>query len=149
PAPEAAHGTRDAARDEWALRSEGAVTRHLEQVRDAVFALAKVERQHLVLDAHAAGGLLTWEALRRAPQGGVWARTDTEAEARTLEQEAKRRAVPSELVAFAGAAEHLARRIAETDALLSSRDGIAPGHGLASGADRVRFDRVLARGLLA
>jgi putative ATPase len=34
---------------------------------------AGLQRHHLVLDLEAASGLLTWEAMRRAPEGGVWA----------------------------------------------------------------------------
>jgi putative ATPase len=155
PEAERAHGTGRppaagqprGAGGEWALRSEGAVARHLERVRDAVFLLAKPERQSLVLDANAGGGLLVWEALRRSPQGGVWARVDTEAEARALEEEGRRRAggasgaagLPGGApVAVAGPPDALPRLVAEAWA----RSGGAS-------AEPVRFDRVLARGVLA
>ncbi|MFI5400962.1 MAG: AAA family ATPase [SAR324 cluster bacterium] len=132
-AAEPAHGSRA----EWSLRSEGAVTRHLERVREAVFDLAKLERQSLVLDANAGGGMLVWEALRLSPQGGVWARVDTEAQARALQQQAERMAAQGRPVAFAGPAEALERRVAEVWAQSGGGE-----------EEHVRFDRVLARGLL-
>jgi putative ATPase len=62
--------------------------RHLGQVRDQLFALARVERHELVLDANAGTGLLTWEAVRRANVGGVWALAADETTARALRQQA-------------------------------------------------------------
>jgi putative ATPase len=34
---------------------------------------ARLQRHHVVLDLNAGSGLLTWEILRRAPEGGTWA----------------------------------------------------------------------------
>ncbi len=121
----------------WALRSEGALTRHLERLREAVFALAKLERQHLVLDANAGGGLLVWEALRRSSQGGVWARVDRPDEARRLEEEARRLAGLGAPVVVAGGMDGLPGLVAEAWRA-------AGGNGQGT----VRFDRILARGVL-
>lgn len=57
----------------WLQRTLSNTGQKLGQIRDKVFALAKVERHDLVLDLNAGTGLLTWEAIRRAPAGGVWA----------------------------------------------------------------------------
>ena len=43
--------------------------------RQRLFAPFTLARHHLVLDLEAGTGLLTWEALRRVPEGGVWAHT--------------------------------------------------------------------------
>jgi putative ATPase len=140
----------------WARRSEGALTEHLHRVREAIFALGKVERQHLVLDANAGGGLLVWEALRRCPQGGVWARVEREDEARRLTQEAGRLSELNAPVVVWGPLEDLPRRIADASrtAGAASPEGAPPPaeSSPAGGADAsrsaVRFDRILARGVL-
>ncbi|NOZ28790.1 MAG: AAA family ATPase [Chloroflexi bacterium] len=70
-------------RERWLQRTIGDVGEHLAALRDRVMDAAGLQRHHLVLDLNAGSGLLTWEALRRVPEGGVWtlARTAREAEA--------------------------------------------------------------------
>jgi precorrin-6B methylase 2 len=51
------------------------VGEQLEVVRDRLFTLAQLQRHHVVLDLNAGSGLLTFEALRRVPEGGVYACT--------------------------------------------------------------------------
>lgn len=63
------------ARDAWLQRTISNSGRNLGNQRDRLFTLAAVQRHHLVLDVHAGSGLLTWEAARQAPEGGVWALT--------------------------------------------------------------------------
>jgi putative ATPase len=50
-------------------RGKGAV---LEEIRENVFQAASIQRHHRVLVLKPAGGLLLWEALRRAPEGAAW-----------------------------------------------------------------------------
>ena len=76
-------------REAWLRRAVESAGRQLEQVRDRVFALARVQRHHLVLDVKAAGGLLLWEALRRAPEGGVWGLVESPEEAELLQAQAR------------------------------------------------------------
>jgi len=154
---------------EWALRSEGALTRHLEGLREAMFALARLERQHLVLDANAGGGLLVWEALRRCPQGGVWARVEREDEARALKQEAGRLSELGTPVVLWCSLDELAQRVTEvaaggTQSAESTAGKSGPGDGSpaqgtqpagrmgatgeTAAGESVRFDRILARGIL-
>jgi putative ATPase len=52
--------------------------------------MAALRRHHLVLDLNAGSGLLTWEALRQAPEGGVWALTPEAATGEALRQQAQR-----------------------------------------------------------
>ena len=114
-------------RGEWRARGQGAAA-HLEALRERVFALAGPRRDHLLLDANAGSGLLVWEALRRCPQGGVWARVDTEAQAQALAGQARHFSPLALPVVVAGAAAALP--------------------GLVAGREAgVRFDRILARGL--
>jgi len=82
-------GGGPAAQNRWLQRTLGSVGQQLGQVRDRVFALAKLERHHLVLDLNAGTGLLTWEAVRRAPVGGVWALAADAQTAQALTQQAQ------------------------------------------------------------
>ncbi len=59
-------------REAWLARTLSSSGRALGSVRDRVFDLAGVQRHHLVLDLRADSGLFLWEAVRRAPEGGVW-----------------------------------------------------------------------------
>lgn len=65
----------DQTRDQWLKRASGDVGTQLERTRQRLFAPFTLARHHLVLDLEAGTGLLTWEALRRVPEGGVWAHT--------------------------------------------------------------------------
>ncbi|HIQ04166.1 MAG TPA: AAA family ATPase [Anaerolineae bacterium] len=57
----------------WLERTLSQAGEYLGQVRDTVLDNARLQRHYLVLDVGAGTGLLTWEALRRVPEGGVWA----------------------------------------------------------------------------
>ncbi len=57
----------------WLQRTLNTVGEQLAAQREKIFSLAKVRRHELVLDLNAGTGLLTWEAVRRSPVGGVWA----------------------------------------------------------------------------
>ena len=76
----------DRASDRWLQRTISNLGRQLGDVRDAIIAKARIQRHHLILDLNAGSGLLTWEALRQAPEGGVTALTRTGQEARALQQ---------------------------------------------------------------
>jgi putative ATPase len=80
-------GTSDAPvsqapRRQWVKRTHGGDT--LTQVRERIFEAAALERDSLVLDLHARTGLLSFEALRRAPEGSVWALAHDEKEFDTV-----------------------------------------------------------------
>jgi putative ATPase len=61
------------AQERWLLRAVGGAGHVMGEVRDRLFAQVDVLRHHTVLDLNAGTGLLTWEALRRVAEGGVWA----------------------------------------------------------------------------
>jgi putative ATPase len=73
----------DSTIDRWLHRTLSQTGKRLATIRDRVFELANLQRHHLILDMNAGSGLLTWEAVRRVPEGGVyaWVKTTTDAEA--------------------------------------------------------------------
>ena len=78
----------DRAHDRWLQRAVSNTGRSLGQLRDRVLDAAGIQRHHIVLDLNASTGLLTWEALRRAPEGSVWALTADAQAAGALRQQA-------------------------------------------------------------
>ncbi len=78
-------GPIDSAQERWLQRTLGQAGERLAEVRDRLFALAQLQRHHVVLDLNAGSGLLTWEAIRQVPEGSVVAcvRTTTDADALT------------------------------------------------------------------
>jgi putative ATPase len=118
------------ARDAWLQRTISQSGQNLSQQRDKLFTLAQVQRHHLVLDVNAGSGLLTWEAMRRAPEGGVWALTaDVQAGEALRQLAAKLPEVERPFVLIGG--------LAELDYLLELR-----------GERDVRFDRIVGRNVL-
>lgn len=73
--------------DRWLQRTLSQVGEQLAGIRDRIFTLAQLQRHHVVLDLNAGSGLLTFEALRRVPEGGVYACTRTKAEAVALQEQ--------------------------------------------------------------
>lgn len=73
--------------DRWLARSLSQVGERLGTVRDRIFALAHLQRHHLVLDLNAGSGLLLWEAVRQVPEGGVYGHVGTEKEFAALNEQ--------------------------------------------------------------
>ncbi|HBY94046.1 MAG TPA: AAA family ATPase, partial [Chloroflexi bacterium] len=80
----------DRTRDRWLQRTISGAGVRLGALRDRLFDAAGVQRHHVVLDLNATSGLLTWEAVRRAPEGHVWALAQDEQSAAALRQQATR-----------------------------------------------------------
>jgi len=118
-------------KDAWLQRTVAGSGRQLGGLRDRLFEMAGVQRHHLILDANAGSGLLTWEAVRRAPEGGVWALAADEAAGEALRQQAARLPEIERPTILVG-------EPAELDYLLSLR-----------GESDVRFDRILGRNALS
>jgi putative ATPase len=58
--------------DRWLQRTVGNTGERLGRIRDQVLDAAQLQRHHVVLDLNGGSGLLTWEILRRTPEGGTW-----------------------------------------------------------------------------
>ncbi|MBN1995212.1 MAG: AAA family ATPase [Anaerolineae bacterium] len=114
-------GKGPAAQNRWLQRTLSNVGQQLGQIRDRIFALAKVERHDLLLDLNGGSGLLTWEAVRRAAVGGVWALAANEQTAQALIQQANNLDKLERPVILAGAVFDLPELIKATanDAPLS------------------------------
>jgi putative ATPase len=69
----------------WIERLSTSRSAALAAIRDRIFAPLPIQRHSTILDADARTGLLLWDALRRAPEGGVWGIVSTEDEASVLE----------------------------------------------------------------
>ncbi len=78
----------DAGRDLWLERTASGASERLARLRDRLMDSLALARHHLVLDLRVGEGLLTWEALRRVPEGGVWALARSAAEAAGIEARA-------------------------------------------------------------
>jgi putative ATPase len=115
------------AREAWLQRTISQAGRNLGHLRDKLFEVAAVQRHHLVLDLNAGSGLLTWEAVRRAPEGGVWALVTDSVQGEALRQQAERLPELERPAILIG-------DLSELDYLLSLRD-----------EEDLRFDRILGR----
>jgi putative ATPase len=110
----------DPARERWLQRTISNTGERLAHVRDRLLAATHLARHSLVLDLKAGTGLLTWEALRRVPEGGVYALARTSRDADALRQLAERlTAVERPLV--------LQGEIPELPELLALREQVAAG----------------------
>ena len=119
------------AHDRWLQRTVSRVGQHLGTLRDRVLDAAALQRHSLVLDANANTGLLTWEALRRAPEGGVWSLTHDARSAEAVRQQAAR--LPE----------------LQRPRLLSGGVGDLLALLEACGDEAVRFDAVVGRNVLS
>lgn len=81
-------GLSDRISDRWLQRTLSQVGERLALMRERIFELAQLQRHHVVLDLNATSGLLTWSALRRTPEGGVYACVHTQVEADALLEQA-------------------------------------------------------------
>jgi putative ATPase len=117
------------ARDAWLQRAIASSGRSLSLLRQKLFELASIQRHHLVLDVNAGSGLLTWEAVRRAPEGGVWALTADPTSGDALRQQAERLPKLERPTILVGHLEELGF-------LLNLR-----------GEENLRFDRILGRNI--
>jgi len=116
--------------DRWLQRTISRVGEHLGALRDRVLDAAALQRHSLVLDVNAATGLLTWEALRRTPEGGVWTLSSDARAVAALQQQAEQLPEVERPSVVCGDVIHLAD-------LLTAR-----------GAQEVRFDAVVGRNAL-
>ena len=121
---------KNRARDAWLQRTITNSGRNLSYQRERLFKLARVQRHHLLLDLNAGSGLLTWEAVRQTPEGGVWSLAADPTNGDALRQMASRFPEPERPVILIGELEEL-------NYLLQLR-----------GEEDLRFDRIVGRDVL-
>jgi putative ATPase len=121
----------DRAHDRWLQRTIGNAGQRLGRVRDRILDAAQLQRHHVVLDVNAGSGLLTWEILRRAPEGGTWALVRDRATGESLRQQVEPLPELERPVVIIGSPE-------EAPELLALR-----------GDTDLRFDAVVGRNSLA
>jgi len=119
----------DRGTERWLQRSLGEASDRLAGMRERLFELAQPQRHHVLLVFDGESGLLTWEAVRRVPEGGVYACVPTPTAAESLESRAV--ALPEEQrpTIWSVSPQEVATHLAEC-------------------APNVRCDRILGRNVL-
>lgn len=82
------YGKSDRKTEQWLQRTLSQAGEQLATVRERVFDLAQIQRHHRILDLNAGTGLLTWEAIRQAPEGCTYSIVRTQKEAKDLQEQA-------------------------------------------------------------
>jgi putative ATPase len=82
-------GPTDSTTDRWLQRTLNETGAYLGHLRDRIFNQINPQRHHLILDLNAGSGLLTWEAVRRVPEGGVYACVHKTQDAKALKEQAQ------------------------------------------------------------
>jgi putative ATPase len=78
----------DSAQERWLQRTLSQTGAQLATIRDRLFTVAHLQRHQVVLDLNAGSGLLTWEAVRQVPEGGVYAHVEQASDAQALNEQA-------------------------------------------------------------
>jgi len=93
---------QDPVRERWLQRTISNTGERLAAMRDQLLTNAHLPRHGLVLDLKAGSGLITWEALRRVPEGGVYSVARTGRDAEALRQMADRLPEPEQPIILQG-----------------------------------------------
>jgi putative ATPase len=99
--------TADSAADRWLQRTLSQAGEQVATVRDRIFEQADPQRHHIVIDLNAGSGLLTWEAIRQVPEGGVYACVAQTSDAAALQEQAARLPELMRPILIPGAAQTL------------------------------------------
>jgi putative ATPase len=119
----------DSAQDRWLQRTLSQAGEQLATVRDRLFDQAQVQRHHVILVLNASG-LLTWEALRQVPEGGVYACSQSLDDVNALREQS-------------AALPEMIRPIVYHSPLLELPQVLESGE-----ASQLRFDRIIGRNTL-
>jgi putative ATPase len=138
----------DRAHDRWLQRTISNAGERLGQVRDRVLDAARLQRHHVVLDLNAGSGLLTWEILRRAPEGGTWALVQDREVGEGLRQQVERLPELERPLILVGVPEELPDLLALRGEAGLHFDAVVGRNALARISDREGVLRLLAPLLL-
>ena len=136
----------ESARDRWLQRTIAQSGEATAALRDRILAAGPLERHSVVLDVNAGSGLMTWEALRRAPEGGVYALAFNEADRRALQEQAQNLDEVGRPIVLQGAIDELAQLL---DAEEVRFDAIVGRNALLASADKEAALTHLAKSLSA
>jgi putative ATPase len=137
-----APGERDY--DRWLQRTVSNAGEQLGSVRDRVLDAALLQRHHAVLDLNAGSGLLTWEILRRTPEGGTWALARDRQAGGGLRQQAERLPEMERPTVLVGELEELPELLALRGESELRFDAIVGRNALGSRPNKVDTLRLLA-----
>ena len=104
-------GPMDREQDQWLQRTMGNMGEQLRMVCDRIYAQLNPQRHHVLLDLNA--GLLTWEALRQVPEGGVYARAATQQIHQAIDEQAQFLNQMTRPVVVSTSLEKLSKSLAE------------------------------------
>ncbi len=134
-------GPTDRAQEQWLQRTLGNAGEQLRMVCDRIYATLKPQRHHVLLDLNA--GLLTWEALRQVPEGGVYARAATDQIRQAMDEQAQFLDTLTRPTLFSGSLDELANTLV-TKAKDIMFDGIVGRNVFKGACDRAQFLKQLA-----
>ncbi|HOG51944.1 MAG TPA: AAA family ATPase, partial [Lentisphaeria bacterium] len=120
----------DKAAEKWLARAADTLSADLAAIRETLFASRSFQRHDLILDITADAGVFTWEALRRVPEGGVFALVASEAAGQQLLDQAESLPLLRRPIILIGTPEQLPELLAKHDA-------------------DIRFDFIVGRNLLS
>lgn len=135
PVPILSTSPRDTARERWIQRTLSGMGQNLARMRERLFAVGPLPRHGVVLDINAGSGLLTWEAVRRVPEGGVYALVREEQDYRALVEQAQALPLLDRPQVLLGDLEDLPRLLAEEPDLRF--DAVVGRNALLTSADKV------------
>jgi putative ATPase len=134
----------DSTRERWLQRTISNAGARLGHVRDRVMEAARLPRHALILDLKAGSGLLTWEAVRRVPEGGVYALAHTRRDADALRQLAERLSPAERPQIMEGQMAELPMFLS----LLTGSNAESAGGGPAGQSPAIRFDAIVGYNVL-
>ena len=105
--------------DRWLERTVSEAGNHAAELRELMMEAAALQRHSLVLDIAAASGLLLWEAVRRTPEGQVWAAVSESADLHNLEQQSARLEALRRPAILAAAPLEVAARVRALDSVIA------------------------------
>ncbi|MGY8824012.1 MAG: AAA family ATPase [Candidatus Latescibacterota bacterium] len=133
----------DKARDQWLQRAAGEHSTYLKKLRQRLLDALHLERHHLVLDVNAGTGLLSWEAMRRVPEGGTWMHTPDKTSSIALSEIASHLPELERPAVLQGPLEHLDTILQEAAPNIRF-DAICGRHALGGLADKQNTIQQLA-----